>query len=103
MDKFFNSVNLNYKDILIQFIGVLGDENGFSSYILGIKKSPISVSDQAGCFSFGHKKAPHFHVRLSWVMCNLGLNIQIALVPRVVSTILYFKIFLTEITHLKPV
>ena len=35
---------------------------GFS-YILGIKK-PDQVSDQAGGFSFEHKKAPHFHVRL---------------------------------------
>jgi hypothetical protein len=30
---------------------------------LGIKK-PDQVSDQAGGFSFGHKKASHFHVRL---------------------------------------
>jgi hypothetical protein len=62
----------------------------------------VVLDDEHG-FSFGHKKALHLHVRLSWVMCNLGLNIQIALVPRVVRTILYFKIFLPEITHLKPV
>jgi hypothetical protein len=42
---------------------VLDDEYGYSSYIFGIK-NPISVSDQAGGFSFGHKKALHLHVRL---------------------------------------
>jgi hypothetical protein len=31
---------------------------------LSKKKSPIRVSDQAGGFSFGHKKALHSHVRL---------------------------------------
>ena len=35
---------------------------GFFLYLS--KKSPISVSDQAGGFSFGHKKTLHFHVRL---------------------------------------
>jgi hypothetical protein len=36
---------------------------GFS-YILGKKKAQSLLSDQAGGFSFGHKKALHFHVRL---------------------------------------
>ena len=43
---------------------VLDDDHRFFFLYLGQKKSPISLNDQAGGFSFRHKKALHFHVRL---------------------------------------